>query len=139
MTDDERRIVGFTSVAHGLTHAVELVYGAVLLVVAIEFDVSIALLGAIANASAIAYSVMALPAGQAADKLGSKKMVTISVGGSGAAALLAAAAPNVAVLTIALVIMGVLGSRSSRVGCANERARSASTALAVTSAPRSRR
>jgi MFS family permease len=109
MTDDERRIVGFTSVAHGLTHAVELVYGAVLLVVAIEFDVSIALLGAIANASAIAYSVMALPAGQAADKLGSKKMVTISVGGSGVAALLAAAAPNVAVLTIALVIMGVLG------------------------------
>jgi len=109
MTDDERRIVGFTSVAHGLTHAVELVYGAVLLVVAIEFDVSIALLGAIANASAIAYSVMALPAGQAADKLGSKKMVTISVGGSGAAALLAAASPNVAVLTVALIIMGLLG------------------------------
>lgn len=109
MTDDERRIVGFTSVAHGLTHAVELVYGAVLLVVALEFDASLALLGAIANASAIAYSFMALPAGQAADKLGSKKMVTISVGGSGVAALLAAASPNVAVLTVALVLMGVLG------------------------------
>ena len=109
MTDDERRIVGYTSVAHGLTHGVELVYGAVLLVVALEYDASLALLGAVANASAIAYSFMALPAGQAADKLGSKKMVTISVGGSGIAALLAAASPNVAVLTVALVLMGVLG------------------------------
>jgi FSR family fosmidomycin resistance protein-like MFS transporter len=109
MTAVERRIVGFTSVAHGLNHAVELVYGAVLFVIAIEFDVRLALLGAIANASALAYAVMALPAGQAADRLGSKRMVSISMGGAGAAALLAAASPNTTVLAVALVIMGLLG------------------------------
>jgi MFS family permease len=109
MTANERRIVTFTSVAHGLNHAVELVYGAVLAVVAIEFDVSLAILGGIANAAAIAYSVMALPAGQAADRIGSKRMVAISMGGSGVAALLAAASPNVPVLGIALVLMGLLG------------------------------
>jgi hypothetical protein len=52
MTASERRIVTFTSVAHGLNHAVELVYGAVLVVVAFEFDASLAVLGAVANASA---------------------------------------------------------------------------------------
>ena len=109
MTLVERRIVGFTSTAHGLNHAVELVYGAVLFVIAIEFDVRLAFLGAIANASALAYAVMALPAGQAADRLGSKRMISISMGGAGAAALLAAASPNVTVLAVALVIMGLLG------------------------------
>jgi FSR family fosmidomycin resistance protein-like MFS transporter len=109
MTAAERRIVGFASVAHGMNHAVELVYGAVLFVIAIEFDVRLALLGAIANASALAYAVMALPAGQAADRLGSRRMVSISMGGSGAAALLAAASPNTTVLGVALVIMGLLG------------------------------
>jgi MFS transporter, FSR family, fosmidomycin resistance protein len=109
MTPAERRIVGFTSTAHGLNHAVELVYGAVLFVIAIEFDVKLALLGAVANASALAYAVMALPAGQAADRLGSKRMVSISMGGAGVAALLAAASPNVTTLAIALVIMGLLG------------------------------
>lgn len=109
MTAAERRIVGFTSVAHGLNHAVELVYGAVLFVIAVEFDVRLALLGAVANASALAYAVMALPAGPAADRLGSKRMVSISMGGAGATALLAAASPNVTVLAIALVIMGLLG------------------------------
>ena len=71
MTPVERRIVAYTSIAHGLSHAVELVYGTVLVVIAIEFDASLALLGAVSNASALAYSVMAVPAGQAADRLGS--------------------------------------------------------------------
>ena len=109
MTAIERRIVGFTTVAHGLNHAVELVYGALLFVIAVEFDVRLAVLGAIANASALAYAVMALPAGHAADRLGSRRMVSISMGGAGAAALLAAASPNISVLTIALVLMGLLG------------------------------
>ena len=109
MTAAEKRIVGFTAVAHGLNHAVELVFGAVLAVVAIEFDVRLAVLGGIANASALAYSLMALPAGQAADRLGSKRMVALSMGGAGVAAILAALSPNVTVLAGSLVVMGLLG------------------------------
>jgi MFS family permease len=109
MTTAEKRIVGFTAVAHGLNHAVELVFGAVLLVIAFEFDVRIALLGAIANGASLSYSLMALPAGGLADKFGSKRMVALSMGGSGLAAAMAATAPNLTVLAIALVIMGLLG------------------------------
>ena len=84
MTTAEKRIVGFTAVAHGLNHAVELVFGAVLLVVAFEFDARIALLGAIANGASLSYSLMALPAGQFADRWGSKRMVALSMAPSSA-------------------------------------------------------
>ena len=109
MSAGERRIVAFTSVAHGLNHAVELVYGAVLLVVALEFGVSFAILGAVSTASALAYALVAVPAGEAADRLGSRRMVALSLGGSGVAGVVAAAAPNVTVLAVALVLMGVMG------------------------------
>jgi MFS family permease len=52
---------------------------------------------------------MALTAGRAADRLGSMRMVALSMAGAGAASALAAAAPNVEVLAVALVIMGLLG------------------------------
>ena len=109
MTPEERRIVASTGVAHGLNHAVELVYGAVLIVVAMEFGVTVAALGALGAASSLAYAFAALPAGAMADRLGSQRTVALSIGGGGVAALLAAASPNVGVLGAALVLMGILG------------------------------
>jgi MFS family permease len=109
MTPIERRVVAFTGVAHGLNHAVELVYGAVLVVVAIEFDVSVAALGLLGTAASISYAVAALPAGATADRLGSQRTVALSMAGAGAAAALAAVAPNVTILGVALVLMGLLG------------------------------
>lgn len=109
MTPEERRIVASTGVAHGLNHAVELVYGAVLIVVALEFGVTVAALGVLGAASSLAYAFAALPAGAMADRLGSQRTVALSMGGAGVAALLAAVAPNVWVLGAALVLMGILG------------------------------
>ena len=109
MTLEERRIVASTGVAHGLNHAVELVYGAVLIVVALEFGVTVTALGVLGSASSLAYAFAALPAGAMADRLGSQRTVALSIGGAGVAALLAAASPNVEVLGAALVLMGVLG------------------------------
>ena len=109
MTPEERRIVASTGVAHGLNHAVELVYGAVLVVVGLEFGVTVAALGVLGAASSLAYAFAALPAGAMADRLGSQRTVALSMGGAGVAALLAAVAPNVWVLGAALVLMGILG------------------------------
>ncbi len=109
MTPEERRIVASTGVAHGLNHAVELVYGAVLIVVAVEFGVTVAALGVLGAASSLAYAFAALPAGAMADRFGSQRTVALSMGGAGVAALLAAVASNVWVLGAALVLMGILG------------------------------
>ena len=109
MTTGERQIVAFTGVAHGLNHAVELVYGAILAVVAIEFGVTIAALGVLGTISSLAYAGAALPAGATADRFGSKNTVAISMGGAGVAALIAAISPNIQVLGFALVLMGIFG------------------------------
>ena len=109
MTPEERRIVASTGVAHGLNHAVELVYGAVLIVVALEFGVTVAALGALGAASSLAYAFSALPAGAMADRLGSQRIVALSMAGAGVAALLAAVSPGFWVLGAALVLMGILG------------------------------
>ena len=90
MTSSERQVVAFTGVAHGLNHAVELVYGAVLAVIAFEFGVSIAALGILGTISSLAYAGAALPAGATADRFGSKNTVALSMGGAGVAALVAA-------------------------------------------------
>ena len=70
MTGNEKQVVGYTFMAHALNHAVELVYGAVLIVVALEFGASIALLGVVANVSALSYGLSAFPAGAIVDKVG---------------------------------------------------------------------
>lgn len=108
MNSNERRVVGYTSTAHGLNHAVELVYGAVLAVIAVHFGVTLVVLGIIANVTALAYAFSALPAGDASDRFGSKRVVVFSMAGSAFFALLAAASPNVWVLAIALAFMGVM-------------------------------
>ncbi len=109
MTPEERRIVASTGVAHGLNHAVDLVYGTVLAVILIEFATTEVVLGALATASWLAYAFAAVPAGEMADRFGSRRTVALSMGGAGIAALLAAVSPNVWVLGVALVLMGVLG------------------------------
>lgn len=109
MTPEERRIVASTGVAHGLNHAVDLVYGTVLAVILIEFGTTEVVLGALATVSWLAYAFTAVPAGEMADRLGSQRTVALSMGGAGVAALVAAAAPNVWVLGIALVLIGILG------------------------------
>ena len=109
MTPEERRIVASTGVAHGLNHAVDLVYGTVLAVILIEFGTTEVVLGALATVSWLAYAFTAVPAGEMADRLGSQRTVALSMGGAGVAALLAAVATNVLVLGAALVLMGILG------------------------------
>lgn len=109
MTPEERRIVASTGVAHGLNHSIDLVYGAVLAVILIEFGTTNAVLGALATVSWLAYAFTAIPAGEMADRLGSQRTVALSMGGAGVAALLAAFSPNVWVLGAGLVLIGILG------------------------------
>ena len=108
MTANERRVVGYTSAAHGLNHAVELVYGAVLAVIGLHFGVSLVFLGLIANVTSLTYAFSALPAGDASDRLGSKRVVVLSMAGSGVFGLLAAASPNIWVLAVSLGAMGIM-------------------------------
>lgn len=82
MTGPERRIAILLAMAHGVVHALELAYPAVLPFVAAEFGIGPFLLGLFANISAFALGAAALPAGLLTDRFGARRVVAASLAGS---------------------------------------------------------
>ena len=107
MDATERRVIGYTAGAHYLTHALELSFAAVLVIVGLEFGVGPAVLGAVANAFALAFGATALPAGLLADRVGSRRLLVISLLSAAGASGLVALAPTLSVLAGALVLLGL--------------------------------
>ena len=104
----ERTLVLSLSGAHSLVHAVELAYAALLLRIEAEFGTDLLLLGVLANVGAFAFGLGALPAGFLVDKLGSVRVLQLSLGGAAVGAVLVAASPSEIVLGITLAAMGLL-------------------------------
>ncbi len=107
MDANERRIIGYTAGAHYLSHATELTFAAVLVLVGMEYGVGPAVLGGMANAFALAFGATALPAGLLADRIGSRKLFVICLLTSAVAAALVAFSPSLPLLTGALVLLGL--------------------------------
>ena len=61
------------------------------------------------SAYSIAYGISQLPGGMAADRVGSRVLLTIGVAGVGAAGLLIGFSPNYFVMALLLVVMGLVG------------------------------
>jgi MFS family permease len=102
----ERRIVLSASMAHGMTHALELTFAALLVRIGMEFDASVALLGIVANAGTVTFGTTALPAGFLTDRFGPRTIIAGCMAASAGFALAVAAAPTLWVLAIALALLG---------------------------------
>lgn len=74
-----------------------------------DFSLSYTQAGGLISAHSIAYGVSQFPAGFAADRVGSRALLTIGVAGAAVAGLLVAFSPNYIVMVILLVIMGLTG------------------------------
>ncbi|MBM3140102.1 MAG: MFS transporter [Chloroflexi bacterium] len=102
----ERRIVVSASLAHGMTHTLELTFAALLVRVGFEFGVDVAVLGAVANAGTFTFGAAALPAGWLVDRYGPRAVVVASMWVAAAFALLVALAPTLLLLAAALTLLG---------------------------------
>ena len=103
----ERSLVYTLSGAHALNHAIELAYAALLLRIEAEFGTNLLLLGVFANIAAFTYGLGALPAGMLVDRLGSMRVLRITLGGSALAAMLVAASPSELTLGVTLALLGI--------------------------------
>ena len=74
-----------------------------------DFFLSYTRAGGLVSAYSIAYGISQLPGGMAADRLGSRVLLTIGVAGVAAAGLLIAFSPNYVIMAILLVVMGLMG------------------------------
>ena len=103
----ERTVVLTLSGTHALVHSTELAYAALLLRIEAEFGTDLLLLGVLANVSAFAFGLGALPAGMLADRLGSVHVLRITLAGSAVAAMLVALSPSELALGVTLALLGI--------------------------------
>ena len=103
----ERRIVISISGAHALIHATELAYAALLLRIEAEFGANLLLLGILANVGGFAFGLSALPSGVLVDRLGSVRVLQLTLAGSAVAALLVALSTSEVMLGVTLALLGL--------------------------------
>ena len=103
----QRRLVLYTALAHGLVHATELTYAALLLRIGHEFGQGEFMLGVIANAFAFTFGAGALPSGVLVDRLGSQRVITSGFLLAAVASLLVGLSPNAFMLGVFLGLLGL--------------------------------
>ena len=96
--------------AHSLVHTYEFAIPVLVPIWLARFDTTAALVGLIVTVGLSLFGLGSLPAGVFADRLGSKPLIVACLLGMGGSFLLLSVAPNLVVLTIALVCWGVAAS-----------------------------
>lgn len=103
----EKQVVSYTSVCHGLVHVLELAYGVVLISIAQEFGVSLFILGILANVMGFAFGFAALPTGFLADRTSNRNLLIFCCLGMGVSSIAIGLSPNIYVLGLALMVLGL--------------------------------
>ncbi len=103
----EKRVVFYSATAHAVIHMLELSYAAVLVILKVEFNSNLFLLGLVANLAAFAFGAGALPAGVLSDKFGSKRIVMACLATAGVTAVLVAVSPSIYMLAASLTALGL--------------------------------
>ncbi|HEY5639865.1 MAG TPA: MFS transporter [Dehalococcoidia bacterium] len=107
MNPDERRIITYIAMAHGLAHILELTYPAMLTRIEDDFGIRAIFTGTIATIFGWAFGSSAIPAGFLADRLGSRQVLVYAFGGSAVMAVLVGLSPNEWWLAAALLGLGL--------------------------------
>ena len=103
----ERTYVLAVSFTHALIHATELTYAALLFRIEEEFGSGLFLLGVLANVGAFAFGLGALPAGALVDRIGTVRVLRITLALSAAAAVVVGLSASELMLGLALAFLGL--------------------------------
>jgi MFS family permease len=106
----EVKIIWLVSFSHLMTHAFMSILPAVLMMIAAEQGMSFTAIGAIANVSYFLYGIGAFPAGYLADRIGSKRLLTVGIGGMAVSSLLVALSRGTVAFAIAYALLGLFAS-----------------------------
>ena len=115
---DAARSIGFLNWAHALDHYVLLIFPTVVLSLEVFYRRPYAELIALSTPCFVAFGVFSLPAGWLADRWSRRNMMAVFYAGCGLSLVAAAFAPNLAMLAIALFMLGVCAAIYHPVGMA---------------------
>jgi len=102
-----KSVLLFTSLAHSLDHSYIIVFSVLIPLMMAEFDMSYGEIGLVASVLGFLFGLNAIPAGFLSDRIGSRKIASLSILLCGAAALLVSIAWNKTIFALFFVIMGV--------------------------------
>ena len=101
--------LALVTLGHSLNHGMDVTYGALLVLIGAEFDISLSTLGLLATLGAVVYGVIAIPGGILTDRIGYGKTLIIALIGSGISALVVCASVNILSLGAGLMLIGGFG------------------------------
>lgn len=107
---DEQKVTWLTSFSHFITHGYMTLLPAVLVVIAAEHSMSFFDIGIIANVGYFLYGLGSFPSGYLADKLGSKRMLTVGVSGMAVSSILVGLSPGALSFAVAYGLLGIFAS-----------------------------
>ena len=120
MNANDRAITALVMVAHAAVHTYEMAVPIFILSWLAEFDqfalgvttlpVTKATIGLVVTVSYGLFGVGALPGGILVDRVGSRRLIAVCLGGMGLSYLLLGVAPSMAVVALALVLWGISAS-----------------------------
>lgn len=110
MNENDRAITGLVMLAHSLVHTYEFAFPVFVPLWLSQFGTTEAAVGFALTAGFSLFGLGSLPAGILTDRRGSKPLIVACLGGMGASFLLLSVAPNLIVVTLALVVWGAAAS-----------------------------
>jgi MFS family permease len=113
-----RRSIAFLNWAHALDHFVLLIYPTVVIGLQVVYQRSYSELIALSSAAFVAFGVFSLPAGWLADRWSRRNMMAAFYIGCGLSLAGAGFAPNLAVLAVAMFVLGAFAAIYHPVGMA---------------------
>jgi MFS family permease len=111
-----RRSIAFINWAHAIDHFVLLIFPTVVIGLEAYYGRSYGELIALSTAAFVAFGVFSLPAGWLADRWSRRNMMALFYAGCGLSLALAAMAPNLVMLGVALFLLGMFAAIYHPVG-----------------------
>ena len=110
MTREEKKIIGVTTAAHGMNHGFILIFAAVLPMLQKSFETGYFHLGLIGNICFFTFGLGSLPAGILADRIGSRKLISLYLFGAALSSFFIAFTNSLVMFGVFIGLLGMFCS-----------------------------
>lgn len=110
MQRHEVKVIGLVSFSHFMTHSYMSILPAVLLAITAERGLSFTAIGLITNVGYFLYGLGSFPAGYLSDRVGSKRVLTIGLGGMAVSSILVGISQGLLAFALSYALLGLFAS-----------------------------
>jgi len=110
MQRHEVKVIGLVSFSHFMTHSYMSILPAVLLAITAERGLSFTAIGLITNVGYFLYGLGSFPAGYLSDRIGSKRVLTVGLGGMAISSILVGLSQGLVAFALSYALLGLFAS-----------------------------